>query len=92
MPINTTWLYHNKIKIRANCQTQEPTKRPNQFTNECIQAAKQKNIALICTTDLFYITQHLKTHLDITFKTKCRQIILSTKGLVSFNSLFNKIT
>ena len=71
---------------------EEPTKRPNQFTNECIQAAKQKNIALICTTDLFYITQHLKTHLDITFKTKCRQIILSTKGLVSFNSLFNKIT
>ena len=66
---------------------EDPIKRQNQFTDECIQIAKQNNIALICTTDLFYISQHFKNHLDVTFATKCRQIILSTKGLVSFKSL-----
>ena len=69
---------------------EEPTKRQSQFTNECIKTAKQQNIALICTTDLFYISQHLKNHLDVAFATKCRQLILSTKGLVSFNSLLKQ--
>ena len=69
---------------------EEPTTRQNQFTNECIQVAKQNNIALVCTTDLFYISQHLKNHLDITFATKCRQMILSTKGIALFKSLFEQ--
>ena len=66
---------------------EEPDKRPNQFTNECIKIANQQNISLVCTTDLFYISQHLKNHLDISFATKCRQAILSTKGVVPFDSL-----
>ena len=33
---------------------EEPTKRPNQFTNECIQAAKQK-ILLLSTQQIYFI-------------------------------------
>ena len=68
----------------------EPINRLNQFTNECIQMAKQNNIALICTTDLFYMSQHLKNCSDVSLATKCRQTILSTKGLTSFNPLFKQ--
>ena len=67
-----------------------PNKRNIQFTDECIQTAQQNNIALVCTTDLFHVSQHLKNHLDVTFANKCRQMILSTKGIVSFHSLFKQ--
>ena len=66
----------------------QPKQRSKQFTDKCIQIANQQNIALVCTSDLFYISQHLQKHpSDTIFATKCRKLILSSKGLVSFDSI-----
>ena len=70
---------------------EEPIKRPNQFTDKCIEIAKQQNIALICTTDLFYISQYLEKYPNANFATKCREAILSTKGIVSFDPIFKSV-
>ena len=70
----------------------EPSERSKQFTNKCITTAHQQNIALVCTSDLFYISQYLKKHpSDTTFATKCREMILSSKGIVSFDSILKPI-
>ena len=71
---------------------EEPTNRPNQFTDECIKTAKQHNIALVCTTDLFYISQYLGKYPTANFATKCREAILSAKGIVVFDPIFKSVT
>ncbi len=70
----------------------QPSKRSNQFTEKCIQTANQHSIALVCTSDLFYISQHLQEHpSDKIFATKCREAILSSNGIVSFDSILKPV-
>ena len=74
------------------CRLEDPSKRSKQFTDKCITTANQQNIALVCTSDLFYISQHLQKHpSDTTFVTKCREVILSSKGIVSFDSVLKPV-
>ena len=67
----------------------DPSKRLNQFTDKCIQIAEQRDIALVCTSDLFYISQHLQEHPSDA--TKCREAILSSNGIVSFDSILKPV-
>ena len=62
-----------------------PSERDEQFTPKCIKTAKQQEIALVRTIDLFRISQYLLQEKDDqTFATKCREIIIKAKGIVSF--------
>ena len=72
---------------------EHPDKRSKpSFTDKCIQTANQQNIALVCTSDLFYISQHLQKHSsDKIFATRCRKVILSSNGIVSFDSILKPV-
>ena len=61
--------------------------RKEQFTNDCIVKASRSDIALVNTSDLFFIYQYLLENNDKDFAKDCRQTILKGKGIVSFPSI-----
>ena len=64
-----------------------PEGRSDFFTVKCLTAAKRSSIALIRTTDLFYISKYLLTNVDKVFAKKCRKTILETVGIVIFPAI-----
>lgn len=70
-----------------------PNERGEFFTTKCLTMAKQFNITLIQTTDLFKITQHLKENDDDLFKKLCRlKILETTNTVVKFPEISTKKT
>lgn len=67
---------------------EEPNSRKDQFTEKCIQVAQQHDIALVPTSDLFAISQHLQKKPDDAIQ--FTELIASAKGLVSFNPIFQR--
>jgi hypothetical protein len=64
-----------------------PEYRGDFFTEKCLIASKRDNVALIRTTDLFYISKYLSAKKDKVFANKCRKAILNTVGVVVFPSI-----
>jgi len=64
-----------------------PEDRSDFFTEKCLIAAKRDNIALIRTTDLFYISRYLSAKADKTFAKRCRDAIINTVGVVVFPNI-----
>jgi hypothetical protein len=62
----------------------QPKERGIQFTEKCIQAATETNIALVATTDLFRVAKHISDSNDEDFKAACRAALISQVGIVSF--------
>lgn len=63
---------------------QEPTARPDFFTEKCITAATRSGTALIRTDDLFHAARYLSGKSDKKFAAQCRSAILSAVGQVVF--------
>ncbi len=61
-----------------------PEDRSDFFTEKCQTAAKRSSIALIRTTDLFYVSKYLSSNVDKVFAKRCREAILDTVGIVVF--------
>ncbi|MBE7423815.1 MAG: hypothetical protein HS110_15525 [Zoogloeaceae bacterium] len=66
---------------------QEPSVRPDPFTDKCQSAASTSSTALVSTTDLFLPVQYLLAHSDSEYAAACRAALLSTVGRVAFPSL-----
>ena len=68
------------------------SERSEFFTDKCLSGAHRSKIALVRTTDLFYIAQYLKEHNNPSYAKKCREAILQNEGnIVSFPSIPKKI-
>lgn len=62
---------------------QDPTERPDEFTDKCYTNAKRLGTALVKTSDLYTVALHLADHPDDEeFKTNCRKALEETKGAV----------
>jgi len=57
-----------------------PEARQTQFTEKCLINAKRLNVILIQTMDLFEVVKYLKSKNDDSFKIKCREAIINSKG------------
>ena len=64
-----------------------PEDRSEFFTDKCLTAAKRSNIALIKTTDLFFVSRYLAAKVDKVFAKRCRKAILDTVGVVVFPNI-----
>lgn len=60
-----------------------PVGREIQFTEKCVTAAQASSTALVATTELFRVVQHLAEQPDEAFATLCRQSILSGVGIIA---------
>lgn len=60
-----------------------PEDREPQFTEKCISAALSSSTALVSTSELFRVTQHLAEQPDDAFASACREAIFSGVGLVT---------
>ncbi len=66
----------------------EPGRRQEWFTRRCLDAAKQHNIALVRTPDLFPIIKYLMEHDDEAFARSCREAIhRGLGGIVEFPAI-----
>ena len=59
-----------------------PEERGDFFTDKCLTSAQRSGTALVKTTDLFLVAQHLSAVNDAPFAKRCRMAILSTHGAV----------
>lgn len=64
-----------------------PEDRSDFFTEKCLIAAKRDNVALIKTTDLFYVSRYLSAKVDKVFAKRCCKAILNTVGVVVFPNI-----
>ena len=62
----------------------ELDKRAEQFTKKCFMDAEREKIALIKTSDLFFVYRYLLETEDKNFAKKCRDAILEQSGIISF--------
>jgi hypothetical protein len=60
-----------------------PSVREPQFTEKCITSAESMNTALIATSDLYRSVQHLADAHDEDYARLCREVILTSVGLVN---------
>lgn len=68
------------------------SERSEFFTDKCLSGAHRSKIALVRTTDLFYIAQYLKEHNNPSYAKKCREAIMRTEGnIVSFPAIPIKV-
>lgn len=58
--------------------------RADPFTQKCYTAAATSSTALVATSDLFMVVQHLMKQSDPEFAHLCRQALLGTTGRVAF--------
>ena len=58
----------------------EPSDRPEHFTQKCVRAAQRTNTALVRTCDLFEVARALVDKPDPNFAASCRKAILNTSG------------
>lgn len=66
----------------------EPNKRPEQFTQKCINTNKTFSHILIRTTDLFEVAKYIKNSGDKKFSKRCREAIKNGMGkIVSFSKI-----
>lgn len=63
---------------------QEPTERPDFFTEKCITAATRSGTALMRSSDLFEAARYLSGKSDKRYSTACRKAILAAIGQVEF--------
>lgn len=63
-----------------------PAERQSGFTQKCILSAKQKNIALVHTYQLYEVCKSLADMPDAEFSRACRKAILDSAGVVTFPS------
>ena len=61
---------------------QEPSERPDFFTDKCIAAAKRIAAALVKTPDLFGAAKYVKESGDSTYARKCVEAIVRAEGTV----------
>jgi len=64
------------------CRLQDTNTRNENFTKACMERAKNKNIILVKTYDLYPIVQYLREHNDEEFKKSCRDIIHNSLGSI----------
>jgi hypothetical protein len=57
-----------------------PERRAEFFTEKCLSGANRSGVALVRTTDLFYVGKYLRDHPDNTYAQKCREAIHGTHG------------
>jgi hypothetical protein len=61
---------------------QEPSKRPDYFTDKCMTAAKRIGAALVRTPDLFYAVKYVKESGDTSYAQSCVQSMLRAEGSI----------
>ncbi|MDF0521454.1 hypothetical protein P0R31_29850, partial [Bradyrhizobium yuanmingense] len=61
-----------------------PSERDAQFTEKCISSSRAMNTALVATTDLYRSVQYVSDTGDLEYAKQCREVLLSSVGLVSF--------
>ncbi|SNS87537.1 hypothetical protein SAMN05421763_103314 [[Luteovulum] sphaeroides subsp. megalophilum] len=71
-------LFGNAYRLTA------PADRDAPFTGKCIASAIAQSIALVHTPDLFAVTRHVMESGDADFARQCREVLVSSVGLVSF--------
>lgn len=63
---------------------QLPGERGVQFTQRCIKRAKQTNVSLVATSELFKVVHYLAQNHNDHYAKLCRQAILTGSGIVNF--------
>ncbi len=71
-------LFGNAYRLTA------PADRDAPFTEKCITSATAQSIALVHTPDLFAVTRHVIESGDADFAKQCREVLVSSVGMVSF--------
>lgn len=74
----------NGVLVGNAFRNYEPHERGDFFTEKCLKAADRNGIALIRSIDLFHITKHFLETNDKAFSSKCRELIVESKGVVTF--------
>jgi len=82
---------HAKGILFANAfRLQEPSDRPEFFTEKCMTAAARTKVALVRTPDLFEAAKHVKETGDIAYAERCVEAIIRAEGtIVKFPALPN---
>lgn len=69
--------------LLGNANRLQPiAERGEYFTEKCLTAAKRNKTALICTPDLFAVSQYLSGTADKTFQKECRRAIFEANGSI----------
>lgn len=74
-------LFGNAYRLTA------PADRDAPFTEKCVTSATAQSIALVHTPDLFTVTRHVMESGDADFAKQCREVLVSSIGVVSFPPL-----
>lgn len=69
-------LFGNAYRLRA------PAERTEFFTAKCLAAAVRGKVALVRTTDLFFIARYLENKTNPGYAAQCRKAILAADGTV----------